>query len=48
MRLGRKDEALPLLEETARRAKRIDRYERMRDGDMYDWAARTLAELRTA
>lgn len=48
IRLGREDEALPLLEETARRAKRIDRFERMRDADMYDWAARTLAELRLA
>jgi hypothetical protein len=48
IRLGRQDEALPLLEETARRAKRIDRFERMRDSDMYDWAARTLSELRPA
>jgi hypothetical protein len=48
IRLGRQGEALPLLEETARRARRIDRYERMRDGEMYDWAARTLAELRPA
>jgi hypothetical protein len=43
---GREREALPLLEETARRAKKIDRFERARDGEMYDWAARTLAELR--
>jgi hypothetical protein len=48
MRLGRDPEALPLLEETERRAKRIDRFERMRDADMYGWAARTLAELRGA
>ena len=46
VRLGRDGEALPLLEEAARRAKRIDRFERMRDADMYDWAARTLTELR--
>jgi hypothetical protein len=43
---GRTAQALPLLEETERRAKRIDRFERARDSDMYDWAARTLAELR--
>jgi hypothetical protein len=43
---GRQAEALPLLEETARRAKRLDRMERARDADMYDWAARTLAEIR--
>src|SRR5688500_4637059 len=44
--LGRAAEALPLLEETARRARKIDRFERARDGEMYDWAARTLAELK--
>jgi hypothetical protein len=43
---GRHAEALPLLEETARRARKIDRLERARDSEMYDWAARTLAELR--
>jgi hypothetical protein len=48
IRLGRDGEALPLLEETERRARRIDRFERMRDSDMYDWAARTLTELRAA
>jgi hypothetical protein len=48
IRLKRAAEALPLLEETDRRAKRIDRFERMRDADMYAWAARTLAELRGA
>ena len=48
VRLGRPQEAVPLLEEAGRRASRIDRYERARDSDMYDWAARTLAELRTA
>ncbi|HEX8579498.1 MAG TPA: hypothetical protein VF655_07870 [Allosphingosinicella sp.] len=46
IRLGRQAEAVPLLEETERRARRIDRFERMRDSDMYAWAARTLAELR--
>jgi hypothetical protein len=43
---GRNREALPLLEEAARRAKKIDRFERAREGEMYDWAARTLAELK--
>ncbi|HEX8064088.1 MAG TPA: tetratricopeptide repeat protein [Allosphingosinicella sp.] len=43
---GRRGEALPLLEETERRARRLDRMERRKDSDMYDWAARTLAELR--
>jgi hypothetical protein len=46
MRNGRSAEAVPLLDEAARRAKRLDRFERARDSDMYDWAARTLTELR--
>jgi hypothetical protein len=46
IRLGREAEAVPLLEEAERRAKRIDRYARARDAEMYDWASRTLAELR--
>ena len=43
---GRGAEAVPLLEETERRARRLDKMERARDSEMYDWAARTLAELR--
>lgn len=43
---GRGAEAVPLLEETERRARRLDTMERKRDSEMYDWAARTLAELR--
>lgn len=43
---GRGAEALPLLEETERRARRLDRMERRKEAEMYDWAARTLAELR--
>ena len=43
---GRGREAVPLLEETARRVRRLDKMERRKDADMYDWAARTLAELR--
>jgi hypothetical protein len=44
---GRGDEAVALLEETERRARRLDKMERRRDSEMYDWAARTLAELRS-
>jgi len=43
---GRRGEALPLLEEAERRARRLDKMERRKEADMYDWAARTLAELR--
>jgi hypothetical protein len=43
---GRGREALPLLAEVEARAKRLDRMERSKDSAMYDWAARTLAELR--
>lgn len=43
---GRPREAVPLLEEAERRARRLDKMERRKDADMYDWAARTLAELR--
>ena len=43
---GRPRDALPLLEETERRARRLDRSTRARDGAMYDWAARMLADLR--
>lgn len=45
--LGRRTDAMAPLAETEKRAKRIDRHERSRDGAMYDWAARTLAELRS-
>ncbi len=43
---GRSGEAVPLLEEAERRARRLDKMERRKESDMYDWAARTLAELR--
>jgi len=43
---GRGREAIPLLEEAERRARRLDKMERRKDADMYDWAARTLSELR--
>jgi hypothetical protein len=45
---GREREAMAVLAEVEKKAKRIDRYERKRQADMYDWAARTLAELRAA
>jgi hypothetical protein len=44
---GRRAEALPVLSEVERRSKRIDRFERAEHADMYDWAARSLAELRS-
>jgi hypothetical protein len=43
---GRRRDALPLLAEAEKRARRMDRRERARDADMYDWAAQQLAELR--
>jgi hypothetical protein len=43
---GRSAEAIPLLEEAERRGRRLDKMERRKDSDMYDWVARTLAELR--
>ncbi|MBV8687312.1 MAG: tetratricopeptide repeat protein [Alphaproteobacteria bacterium] len=46
IKAGREAEAVPLLAEVEARAKRLDRMERARDAAMYDWAARTLAELR--
>ena len=46
MTLGRGAEALPLLAEAEKRAKRMDRFERAKQSDMYDWAAQSLAELR--
>ncbi|HYW15951.1 MAG TPA: tetratricopeptide repeat protein [Allosphingosinicella sp.] len=43
---GRGSDAVPLLEEAERRARRLDKMERRKESEMYDWAARTLAELR--
>ncbi|MEA3053212.1 MAG: hypothetical protein QOG72_2115 [Sphingomonadales bacterium] len=45
---GRGREAIGPLEEAERRARRLDKMERRKDSEMYDWAARTLAELRGA
>ena len=46
IKLGRKSAALPVLAEVERRLKRLDPGERAKDADMYDWAMRSLAELR--
>jgi len=48
IRNGRGPEAICLLEEADRRGRRLDRHQRAHDAAMYDWAARTLAELRSA
>jgi hypothetical protein len=47
LELGRDAEAAVPLAEAERRLRRLDRYEKMRDADMYAWAERTLADLRT-
>ncbi len=39
-------DAVPLLEEAERRSRRLDKMERRKEAEMYDWAARTLGELR--
>lgn len=46
MAQGRRAEAFPVLIEAERRARRMDRHERAKHADMYDWAAESLAELR--
>jgi hypothetical protein len=43
---GRDREAAAPLAEAMRRAKSLDRYEKVRDREMYAWAEKTLAELR--
>jgi hypothetical protein len=43
---GRDCEAITPLAEAMRRAKSLDRYEKVRDREMYAWAEKTLAELR--
>ncbi|HEX5183487.1 MAG TPA: tetratricopeptide repeat protein [Allosphingosinicella sp.] len=43
---GRRADALDPLTEVERRVKRLDRFERNKHAAMYDWAARTLTELR--
>ena len=46
MTLQRPADARQALEQVEAVVKRLDRYERRQQKDMYDWAARTLAELR--
>lgn len=46
LRQSRRAEALAALAEVERRLKRIDRFERVGQADMYGWAERALAELR--
>jgi hypothetical protein len=43
---GRDEDAVAPLAEAEARAKRLDRFERAKHRDMYEWAAATLAELR--
>jgi hypothetical protein len=46
MELGHRAEARAALEKVEFKARRLTKVERAVSGDMYDWAARTLAELR--
>ena len=46
--MGRRREALGVLEEVEDRMKRLDRYQRQAEGDMYRWAIDKLRELRAA
>lgn len=48
LELGRKREALGVLEEVEDRMKRLDRYQRQADAEMYRWAMDKLRELRAA
>lgn len=45
MAIGRRSEALRPLAEAERRARKMDRHERAKQSEMYEWAARNLAEL---
>ena len=47
MRVGRRSEARFVLEEVEQKVKRLDRHQRAQERDMYDWAARSLAELKS-
>jgi hypothetical protein len=47
LKVGRRTEAEAALAEVERRTRRLDREERVRHADMYAWAARMLAELRS-
>lgn len=45
--MGREGEAEQILSDVAQVVKRLDRYQRSQNRDMYDWAARTLDGLRS-
>jgi len=44
---GRRGEAEDILVEVEKLMKRLDRFERRQNKEMYDWAARTLSEMRS-
>lgn len=46
IKVGRKGDALAVLEEVEKRAKRLNRQQRAAEAPMYDWARRMLGELR--
>jgi len=47
MKVGRKDEARRVLEDVEHRMKYLDRHTRTAEAQMYEWAMRELAALRT-
>jgi hypothetical protein len=47
MQNGRRGEAEDVLVEVEKLIKRLDRFEQRQNKEMYDWAARTLAEMRS-
>jgi hypothetical protein len=47
LKVGRKEEARRLLEDVEHRMKYLDRHTRMSEAQMYEWAMRELATLRT-
>ena len=47
MKIGRKDEARRVLEDVEHRMKYLDRHTRTAEAQMYEWAMRELAALRT-
>lgn len=46
LKVGRTGDARAVLEEVARRSKYLDRYTRMAEAPMYDWAEKELTALR--
>ena len=47
LKVGRKGEAVRVLEEVEQRMKYIDRHTKASNGPMYDWAMKDLTALRT-